>query len=555
LLASERGRRDRLQQLGQSITDVVESQPDLQQLAAADATAEELRSLLRSESERAEHARLLRLISARRTAVQASLDDAFNTELQRLTATVDQLPPDNLAEYDNAISALTALNGRPNVSPNLKSLSNTLLQKVQGDRRLAAESLKMAADLQQITDAVGRTQAFQLALTEFVRNDPGRERSVGFQKLLQEELPIWQAAELWKPLRQSLLQADLQRLKSADADQLVMRCQDYQKKFGPLGDELQQSQLIAVLKKIAARTSGGRSLRDRVLAIFSSPLIGRTYLIATQGKGNYFSSRPPMVNGTSTVTVEYFISTSGTQTKTTNLRYTDVPSAATKTTANEWLSPQARLLITIEDKLPAWEQLSYEAAVAACIREILAADTVDPILRFYLLDDALKLATDGSEFMQRRCKQFQDQLANAQISRLVNWAAPEDDRADDARFNAGRELARTGPALAEAIAAAEADSTQPATAGLPAELYWVGWLHRNVAGEWVVSLRASQNPAVQRGGRMLIFPRTATQQPRTVILGQLEAGAVLSKKVDVPPELVQEGRPVFLELSEESGNE
>jgi hypothetical protein len=54
---------------------------------------------------------------------------------------------------------------------------------------------------------------------------------------------------------------------------------------------------------------------------------------------------------------------------------------------------------------------------------------------------------------------------------------------------------------------------------------------------------------------MLIFPRTGTQQPRTVILGQLEAGAVLSKKVDVPPELVQEGRPVFLELSEESGNE
>lgn len=76
-----------------------------------------------------------------------------------------------------------------------------------------------------------------------------------------------------------------------------------------------------------------------------------------------------------------------------------------------------------------------------------------------------------------------------------------------------------------------------------------------MAGEWVVSLRASQNPAVQRGGRLLIFPRTATQQPRTVILGQLEAGALLSKKVDVPPELLQEGRPVFLELSEESANE
>ncbi|MGV2333989.1 MAG UNVERIFIED_CONTAM: hypothetical protein LVR18_07675 [Planctomycetaceae bacterium] len=216
---------------------------------------------------------------------------------------------------------------------------------------------------------------------------------------------------------------------------------------------------------------------------------------------------------------------------------------------------QARLLITIEDKLPAWEQLSYEAAVAACIREILAADTVDPILRFFLLDDALKLAIDGSEFMQRRCKQLQDQLAMAQISRLVNWAAPEDDRAEDTRFKAGRALTQIGPLLAGAIAAAEADSLKPATIGLPAELYWVGWLHRNVAGEWVVSLRASQNPAVQRGGRMLIFPRTGTQQPRTVILGQLEAGAVLSKKVDVPPELVQEGRPVFLELSEESGNE
>ena len=555
LLASERGRRQRLQQLGQSITDVVEGQPDLQQLAAAGTTAEELRGLLRSESERAEHARLVRLISTRRTAVQASLDDAFSTELQRLTTTVERLPADNLAEYDNAISALTALNSRPDVSLNLKSLANSLLQKVQGDRRLAAEALKMAVDLQRITDAVGRAQAYEQAMTQFIRDDPGRDRSVAFQKLLQEELAIWQAAELWKPLRQDLRRADFSRLKSAEADQLLQRCADYQRKFGPLSDELQQSQLIQVLKKIAGRTVGGRSLRDRVLAIFSSPLISRTWLVQTQGRGNYFCSRAPMVNGTSTVTVEYYISTSGTQTKTTNLRYTDVPAADTKTTPEEWLSPQSRLLTTVEDKLPAWDQLSFEPAVAACIREILAADTIDPILRFYLLEDALRLAVDGSDFMQRRCKNSQDQLAATQISRLLNWAAPDDARAEDARFKAGRELARRGAELTEALAAAEADAAQPGLVGLPPELYWVGWLHRNAAGEWIVSLRASNNAAVQRGGRMLIFPRTSTQQPRTVVLGRLEPGTILTKKVDVPPELVQEGRPVFLELSEESANE
>ena len=553
LLASERGRQQRLTQLGQSITDILEAQPDLQQLATAETTATEIRSLLRSESERAEHARLLRLISARRVTIQTTVDDAFNAELQRLSARIEQLPADNLAEYDTAISALTALNNRPDVSQNLKALSNTLLQKVQGDRRLAAESLKTAADLQRITDAVGRVATYEQALTQFVRNDPGRARSADFQKLLQDELPVWQAAELWKPLRQSLLQADLRRITAADASRLVLRSQDYQKQFGPFGDQLQQSQLVRALKKIAARDAApGRSFRDRVLAIFSSPLIGRTWLVETQGRGNYFCSKPPQINGTSTVTVEYYISTSGTQTKTTNLRYTDVPAASSKTAPDEWLSPQSRLLSTVEQKLPDWQQLSFETAAAACIREILAADTVDPILRFFLLEDALRMATDGSDFMQQRCKMIQDQLAAAQISRLVNWASPEDARAEDARFAARRELERCTTALSTALAAAETDVAQPATAELPPELYWVGWLHRNAAGQWVVSLRASQNTAVQRGGQLLIFPRTAAQQPRTVLLGQLEPNTVLTTTVEVPPELVQEGRPVFLELSAES---
>ncbi|MFM7055994.1 MAG: hypothetical protein ACKO2P_03625 [Planctomycetota bacterium] len=556
LLSSERGRQQRLQQLGQSITDVVNGQPDLQQLTAAESTADELRRLTRSESERAEHTRLLRLISTRRTAIQTTLDDAFSSDLKRLSDQVAQISADNLAEFDSTISALTALNSRPDISQNLKALSNTLLQKVQGDRRLAADALKTAADLQRITDAVGRVQTYEQALEQFIRNDPGRARSAAFRKLLQDELSVWQAAELWKPLRQSLLQADLRRLAGVEAGQLLQRCQDYQKQFGPQGDDLLQSQLLRAVKKIAARDAvAGRSFRDRVLAIFSSPLIGRTWLVETQGRGNYFCSRPPQVNGTSTVTVEYYISTSGTQTKTTSLRYTDVPAAAIKTTADEWLSPQSRLLTTVEQKLPAWQQLSFEAGAAACIREILAAETVDPILRFFLLEDALRMATDGSEFFQQRCKAVQDQLAAAQVSRLVNYAAPDDTRAETVRFTAKRELERSSDALAAAVESAEADVALPATAGLPPELYWVGWLHRNPSGEWVVSLRASQNPAAQRGGRLLIFPRAAAQQPRTVVLGQLEPKTSVAKTVEVPPELVQEGRPVFLELSAESADE
>jgi len=556
LLSSEQGRQERLQQLGESITEALNSQPDLQTLTATESTAEELRSLVRSEAERAEHTRLLRLISARRTAVRKALDDAFSSELQRLSDQVEQIPADNLAEFDSAISALTALNNRPDVSQNLKALSGTLLQKVQGDRRLAADALKTAADLQRITDAVGRVASFEQALSQFIRNDPGRARSTAFRNLLQEELSVWQAAELWKPLRQSLLQADLRRITGTEARQLEQRCLDYQKQFGPRADELLQSKLVRALRKIAARDlPAGRSMRDRVLAIFSGPLIGNTWLVETQGRGSYFCSRPPQVNGTSTVTVEYYISTSGTQTKTTSLRYTDVPAAAIKTKPQEWLSPQSRLLSIIEQKLPAWQQLSFESAAAACIGEILAAETVDPILRFFMLEDALRMATDGSEFMQERCRAIQDQLAAAQVSRLANWAAPDDTRAETLRFNAKRELERSSAALSAAVTAAEADVAQPATAALPPELYWIGWLHRDSAGEWVVSLRESQNPAARRGGPLLIFPRTTGEQPRTVVLGQLEPETILTKTVEVPPEFVQEGRPVFLELSAESADE
>lgn len=550
LLSSERGRSSRIQQLMASIQQVLDSQPDLQTLQSAERTAEEFRSIVRSEAEKAEHARLVRTISSTRREVQSALDADFSHELEILSTAVQRLAADNLAEYDAAITRLTALNNRPDVSANLKTLSATLLQKVQGDRILAAESLNMAADLQRITESVGNIQAYEQAVSQFVRNNPGKERSTQLQKLLQEELSVWQAATQWKSLRSSLQAADLRRIGSSEAGQLLVRAEDYAQKSGPLGAELLQTQRVQALRRIQARNpDGNRSFRDRVLAIFAGRLTGRTYMVQTLGRGRYYCARPPKINGKSTVTVEYFLTTSGSQTKIEDLRYTDVPDAAQKTQDEEWLSPQSRLLLSVEDKLPDWSQLNFEAAAASLTSEILAANEVDNVLRLFLLEDVLRLCSEGSEFLRVRCEPLAMELSGAGVSRLSNWAAPQDSRADDSRFAAKRTIERISEKLNEAFAAAAMDLQTESARPLLVELQWVGWLHRNAAAEWVVSFRPGFVGAAS-GGRLLIFPRTPAGTVRSLVLTTVDPTARLSQTVSVPPEAGQEGRPVFLEISD-----
>ena len=552
LVASERGRSSRIRQLTASIQQTLDNQPALSELDTADNTAAELLTISRTQAEKAEHARLQRSLRTARRTVQTTIDDDFSRELEGLSDTVQQLSADNLAAYDAAITQVTALNSRPHVSANLKTLSAALLQKVHGDRQLVAEALSMASDLQQITNAIGNVQAYEQALSEFVRRHPGRDRAIQFQSLLQDELPAWQAAGQWKLLRQSLLAADLGQISSSEAALLLQRADEYAKNSGPLASELLQTSRIQALRRIQARNpDGSRSFRDQVLAIFSSRLIGRTYLVETISRGKYYCSRPPQINGKSTITVEYFITTSGTQTQTADLRFTDVPDADAKATDDAWLSPQAKLLLSIEDKLTAWSQMRFESALTALISEILAAESVDPVLRLLLLDDALRLGNQGSEFLRSRCEPLAQELSSSGVSRLVNWAIPMDARADDARFAAKRAVERIAAKLRDALAAATVELDSPAATSLPADMQWIGWLHRTPNSAWTVSFKPGFIPPTHPG-RLLIFQKTQTGSLRTLVLTSIDPAARLSQTVQPPPDATQEGRPVFLELPEKT---
>lgn len=552
IVASERGRSSRIQQLTTSIQQLLDNQPGLSELDSANSTAAELLTITRTQAEKADHARLLRALSTARRKVQTILDEDFSRELETLSSTVQQLSADNLSEYDAAITRLTALNNRPRVSPNLKTLSGALLQKVQGDRQLVADALSMAVDLQQITSAVGNVQAYEQALAAFVRSHPGKERAAQFQQLLQDELPVWQTAGQWRSLRQNLQAADLAQINSSEAAQLTQLADNYAKNSGPLGTELLQTTRIQALRRIQARNpDGNRSFRDRVLSIFSGRLIGRTYLVETISRGRYYCSRPPQINGRSTITVEYFITTSGTQTKNTDLRYSDVPEADAKSGDDAWLSPQARLLLTIEDKLDDWSQMRFETALTELVNQILAAESVDSVLRLLLLEDALRLGNDGSEFLRSRCEPLVQELSSAGVSRLVNWASPEDPRADDARFAAKRAVERITTKLREALAAASAELDSASSTPLLADLQWIGWLHRNASSAWIISFRPGFTPPA-KSGRLLIFQKTPAGNVRTLVITSIDPAARLFQTVQAPPEASQEGRPVFLELAEKT---
>jgi hypothetical protein len=551
LVAAESGRIDQCNQLIVKIQNVIEGGAGLAEFQPAFEAYELLVKQSKGEQEKARSLQIEQRLIDRRNEVQAAIDTAFSQEVKALAETIETLPQDSVTGYDAVSAALNSLNARVDVSAPVKDSVTALLSKVQQDRQMVSSNLKMAAGMQRITDSVGQTVLFEKNLTQFIRDNPGSERSSQFEKVVKEESAIWKGADKWHQLRHKLTTLQLKRIAPAEAATLVSECDDLQKNSGPFGDQLLGSKLVGALRLIASRNGqANMSLSEQILAVLSRKTISRAYLIEMSKGAKYYTKEAPDF-GKGSAQVDYFTTTTGTQTTNKNFPAPMVPAAAANRTTDDWLSPQTKMYQRIETKLKTFTADEYDNTIATIVKDVIEADAVDPLLRVLLVEELLKLGSGGSEAVRGRSEKILNNIGSLGVSRLTNWAAPEDARADDERTEAKAFLTGNGQSVIAELAKAAADTEAVQMSPLPPDIQCVGWIHKNPRSEWIVSLK----PDLVLSGKhsqLCVFYLPA-KTPTVVTLaavGKMQRDSKLS----VPASLVEdspiEGRPVYLVLEE-----
>ncbi len=550
LVASESGRIDQCSQLIVQIQNVIEAGVSLSEFQPAFAAYELLVKQSKGEQEKARSLQLEQSLIDRRNEVQAAIDTAFSQEVKAVTETIETLPQDSVNGYDAVTATLHELNARADVSAPVKDSVAVLLSKVQQDRQMVASNLKMAAGLQRITDSVSQTVVFEKNLTQFMRDNPGSERSSQFEKIVKDESAIWKGADMWHQLRRKLTMLDLKRIGPAEAGVLVSDCEGLQKNSGPFSDQLLGSKLVSALRLIASRSSTGNvSVQEQILLLLSRKTISRSYLIETSKGLKYYAKDRPVFEGESAAQVDYFTTTTGTQTAKKNFTFTTVPDAATNKTEEDWLSPQTKMYRQIEAKLKTITADEYDRTIATIVKDVIESNAVDPLLRVLLVEELLKLGSGGSEAIRGRSEKMLNNIGSLGVSRLTNWAAPEDARADDERIEAKAFLSGNGKQLIAELEKAPADNEAIKSTSVPPDIQCVGWMHKNPQSEWIVSLK----PDLVLSGKhsqLCVFYLPA----KTPTVVTLTAVGILQRdsKLSVPARPVDdspvEGRPVYLLL-------
>lgn len=560
LANEDRGRVEQLSAYYSSLDSLLQGSPKLSEFPAAEQTLTSIQQLCRSESEKAKHLQWANQIAAKRGQVQRAIDDQFDADLETVKAEVAKLPLDNLGPYDAVSSALSGLEGRLEVSEPIRDNARQLHAKVRQDRMIVSKNLEVAAGVQKITDAVGQAAAFEQQLTTFVAAHPGTQRVTEMQDVLKSDMQMLKSAVLWRNMYTRLKRIDLAKVGAAEAKNVIEECEQLRKDNCPFGDDVLKSELLTALKFVAARATPENTPLDAQLrAMLEKKTIQKCYMVELSAadataparpeeRRCYYCPKEPQVKG-ALVTFEYFTTTTGSQVaKAKTISVSNIYEGNSKSTREAWLSPQSKMADQILMKLDANPNSDFDNTIAIVAREILNASDVDPIVRLLLLEDVLKLGAAGSKGMFLKTQTILADIPKTGVSRLTNWAIPDDDRAEDEREAAGNFLAQRQTEISRIVGDALEQTRQLQMAAIPSDLYWVGWLHRDARSEWVISLRKDLN-ASGSGTELCCFVPTADGSSVTKeTVGQLQAGDRLTISATPSVSIAKEGRPVFLIL-------
>lgn len=532
LRTEENGRRQQLSGLVSSGLQLGTESPRWENFPKAEESLDRAIALAKNDAEKAQ------VISARshvqrvRTDMQIEVDKAFESDQQKLVQDIERLPNDSLALYAEIETRMAALDARPHVSSQLKTALTALSTKMKRQKSIVQTNLEVAKSLRGITNSAGRPADFRRALIAFTHQHPGTERAEDMLSVAKTDLQLWEGVDQWNEIRRRLQRTSLSGISPADAADLLAAYETFQESSGPYPGETKVEKRVSALQAIASREGGDSgSSADQFRRVLSPRTISDAYVVTTDTGLRYFVEAAPKVSGSS-VSFQYFTTTTGTQRDHKALALQKVPGCRTRK-PDQWLAPQTVLCSSLK-KITA-ENMSdnFPSAIGLTVEATMKHPELDEILRLLLVERMLKIGSEGNLFIRQRMEPYLTAINASGVSRLTNWAAPEDSRADSERRKAAEFIKQFGVQIVKDLQAVEAD-TQAAMAEPPGPaMECVGWLHLNVEGQWVVELTeelslTEPTPLLALGRRSGTAPEFyPVAEPRSDVIGAIAASSAL----------------------------
>ncbi len=503
----ETGRREQFDQLiSQAISSGTQN-PRWEDFTAADTALHQADETALNESERARILSTRSEIQTVRTDLQKETDAAFTTEQEAIVEVLAGLPNDQLTGYSAVLERITTLEGRPHVSVELKTTLSALKSRVSEQQSVISANMDVARSLRKITAAAGQPANYRQALIDYTKEHTGTQRAEDFLTVIRSDFVLWEGVDQWNELWNRFRLLNLATASAAEAQQLLTEFESFNKTSGPYPGNTGVDAKIEAFRAIASRIAGASgSVSEQLNRTFSAKTISQAYMVELKDGTRYYAAAEP-TSTASVVQFTWFTTTTGLQTDEKTLGTSKVIRPSSQD-ATSWQSPQTKLASRLRPSLQKGIDTQFEETILTGVKELLKEDRIDPILRFLLVEQLLRLGASGSVFVTNQTSDHIDQIVQAGVSRLTNWVNPEDSRAGEERKLATAFLKEHGDTILAGLETAIADRGK--TQELPAgpQMKCVGWLHRNAQAQWVVALKAEVK--VQKA-----TPLMALGQPET----------------------------------------
>jgi hypothetical protein len=481
--------------------------------------------------------------------MQAERDQSFLERIEAISPALKRIDSGDLLGFATRLDAVADLLQKvrqtereaDGVSEQVKGNLLGIKAKLEGWQKSELEEERKQTQLRRITALVNEPQAFRDGLLEYAKAHPGTGRAEDFSRAAQE-LPLWEAVAEWDGLVRAWSDDNHTRLTPKEAADQIAAAEALLAKHPRFAGTDSVRERLTYLKPIANRDGTGGNLVDALSAPLSHSLVARLYVVKTKtGQRYYCRDKPPDGDP---LNVKYIADPDPSKpVKTKLLRGEQVEFKG--------IAPQSQASADALEQLSRLTHDKWELTFYRILKNIYDNQQMDPIVKVQLMSVVLENACKGSYSLQQAFARPLTRLTAIPVDG-VNWVAPDDAKAAQSRAEVQRVLDAFDDGdldLVDAVKRAGNLNRKLAQPPFAERLEWVGWLHRDTAGNWQcpVTLTADDNSATLA----VLLPKAAPaaaasaadSAPEVIDIGRFEKGKVTISKD--PAKHLLEGRPVY----------
>ncbi|WP_222435768.1 hypothetical protein [Rubripirellula tenax] len=526
-------------------------------------------------------AKLVEDLATSRTNRLDAVIAAARTMNARILGELKSFAPDSNANRklrDWNIELQTALSDRwvRSESQLVSELSITSNQ-VADQRDLVAQRSTVEKSIERITDSVGDWKAWAALGNAADRMDPAvTGKFLSLARVVDEERSLWEGLDQWNRIAS---QWKLGQLLDANVESAAeVKKAAYAIKNAGLSDLPAAQKFLAAAEVATPMVARNRRTLDILLAQLKSAKMNNIGAIRLKAQSDQYAVWyyfKVAANGTAADSVSESSTGLLRIDALTDLALTreraDSVSASKIALPSDFASNREAYLTgekpmwaphvpiahaitgqleTLPDNPDRWDSVFGNA-----YRDVMAATSVDPIVRYYLATGLLQIGAKGS---WRLATIFADHLQIIEqeaISREVNWIAPADSEATTTRDFAATSLEK----LAQLPLTNPSSTVSAMQSSLDFSINYVpyGWIDQ-ASGRWIVR-SPDRITSSGRSGKLLVrMPRATSartedaSESEMVTIGSVREGTVILND-SIPDAAFRVGRPAWLAV--ESGVE